>query len=128
MAHRRPAVVVYHRAGITHTGAKSGTSHAATVVYSTDGGRVIVMALNFGSSRNPVWYYDALKCRCMPTVSAAVSSPKNHRRRTRQALRRGEQVSAPYGPYQKSATCRRIPVIAFSPADSADSTRWGPPR
>ena len=78
MAHRRLAVVCpgLPRAGITHTGAKSGTSHAATVVYSTDGGRVIVMALNFGSSRNPAWYYDALKCRCMPTVSAAASSPK----------------------------------------------------
>ncbi|MDT5303642.1 MAG: hypothetical protein QOG79_7025 [Mycobacterium sp.] len=78
MAHRRLAVVCpgLPRAGITHTGAKSGTSHAATVVYSTDGRRVIVMVLNFGSSRNPAWYYDALKCRCMPTVSAAASSPK----------------------------------------------------
>ena len=78
MAHRRPAVVCpgLPRAGTTHAGAKSGTSPAATVVYSTDDGRVIVMALNFGSSRNPAWYYDALKCRCMPTVSAAASSPK----------------------------------------------------
>jgi hypothetical protein len=84
MAHRRPAVVCpgLPRAGNTHTGAQVGNQSrrlypdTATVVYSTDGGRVIVMALNFGSCRNPVWYYDALKCRCMPTVSAAVSSPK----------------------------------------------------
>jgi deazaflavin-dependent oxidoreductase (nitroreductase family) len=45
-----PAVVM------THVGAKSGRTRRSALVYFTDRGRVILIATNFGGSRNPAWY------------------------------------------------------------------------
>jgi deazaflavin-dependent oxidoreductase (nitroreductase family) len=47
-----PAVV------LTHVGAKSGSSRTSALVYFTDRGRVILIASNFGGSRNPGWYHN----------------------------------------------------------------------
>src|ERR1700753_4403624 len=47
-----PAVV------LTHVGAKSGRTRASALVYFTDRGRVILIASNFGGSRNPAWYHN----------------------------------------------------------------------
>src|ERR1700722_18189523 len=44
-----PAVV------LTHVGAKSGRTRPSALVYFTDRGRVILIASNFGASRNPAW-------------------------------------------------------------------------
>jgi len=41
---------------MTHVGAKSGRTRRSALVYFTDRGRVILIATNFGGSRNPAWY------------------------------------------------------------------------
>src|ERR1700744_6085986 len=45
-----PAVV------LTHVGAKSGKTRTSALVYFTDRGAVILIASNYGGSRNPAWY------------------------------------------------------------------------
>jgi deazaflavin-dependent oxidoreductase (nitroreductase family) len=47
-----PAVVM------THVGAKFGRTRSNALVYFTDRGRVILIASNFGGSRNPAWYHN----------------------------------------------------------------------
>src|SRR6478752_6746681 len=47
-----PAVVM------THVGAKSGRTRMRALVYFTDRERVILIASNFGQSRDPAWYYN----------------------------------------------------------------------
>ena len=81
-----PAVLV------THVGAKSGRTRTSALVYFTDRGRVIIIATNFGGSRNPAWYHNVkanphvtlcgrgiggrfiargdLRCRTRPSISA----------------------------------------------------------
>src|SRR6201999_1871876 len=43
---------------LTHVGAKSGRTRVSALVYFTDRGRVILIATNFGGSRNPAWYHN----------------------------------------------------------------------
>ena len=43
---------------MTHVGAKSGRTRTSALVYFTDRGRVILIASNFGESRNPAWYHN----------------------------------------------------------------------
>jgi deazaflavin-dependent oxidoreductase (nitroreductase family) len=50
--------MVLPTAGLTTTGAKSGTRRTAAVLYFTDADDVILIASNFGRERHPAWYYN----------------------------------------------------------------------
>lgn len=105
---------------LTHTGAKSKISRTSTVVYFTDRGRVIVIASNFGSTRNPGWYYNV---KAHPEVMIEAGRFRGRffaedltgaERDRLFALAQG--ATSPYGRYQDTAGSRRIPVVAFWPA------------
>ncbi|WP_144205791.1 nitroreductase family deazaflavin-dependent oxidoreductase [Mycobacterium tilburgii] len=95
---------------LAHIGAKSGIPRTSTVVYFTDWGRVIVIASNFGSPRNPVWYHN-VKAHPEVTIEAGrfggrfvaedVTGIESDRLF---ALARG--ATSPYGRYQDTAGSR----------------------
>ena len=43
---------------LTTTGAKSGEKRVSPLVYTTDAGRIVIVASNGGSDRHPSWYYN----------------------------------------------------------------------
>jgi deazaflavin-dependent oxidoreductase (nitroreductase family) len=45
---------------LVSVGAKTGRQRTTPLTYFTDGGRVIVVASNYGGSRHPAWYYNVL--------------------------------------------------------------------
>jgi deazaflavin-dependent oxidoreductase (nitroreductase family) len=104
---------------LTHRGAKSGVRRIATLVYFTDRGRIILVASDFGSSRNPGWYYNV---KANPEVMVygrrisgrftATELVGDERDRLFHLARSAE---TPYDGYERRAGIRRIPVIALSP-------------
>jgi deazaflavin-dependent oxidoreductase (nitroreductase family) len=79
---------------MTHVGAKSGGLNSA-LVYFTNHRRVILIATNFGGSRNPAWYHNieanplmtlygcSIRGRFMAdTVSSYSGSPLTSQERT----------------------------------------------
>jgi len=45
---------------LTTKGRRSGRSHTTPVVYVRDGGRLLVLASNYGAPHNPDWYRNLL--------------------------------------------------------------------
>ena len=45
---------------LTTTGAKSGHARISPLVYTTDAGRIVIVASNGGSDRHPSWYYNVV--------------------------------------------------------------------
>jgi len=45
---------------LTTTGAKSGQARVSPLVYTTDAGRIVIVASNGGSDRHPSWYYNVI--------------------------------------------------------------------
>ena len=45
---------------LTTTGAKSGEARVSPLVYTTDAGRIVIVASNGGSDRHPSWYYNMI--------------------------------------------------------------------
>ena len=45
---------------LTTTGAKSGEERVSPLVYTTDDGRIVIVASNGGSDRHPSWYYNVI--------------------------------------------------------------------
>ena len=109
-----PAVV------LTHVGAKSGRTRASALVYFTDRGRVILIATNFGGSRNPAWYHN-VKANPLVTlygrgirgrfVAEEICDAERDR-----LFRRAKDAPGPYGKYEQAAAAqsRYVPVIAFT--------------
>jgi len=110
-----PAVVM------THVGAKSGKTRTSALVYFTDRGRVILIATNFGGSRNPAWYHN-VKANPLVTlyghgicgrfVAAEIYDAERDR-----LFQRAKNAPGPYGRYEQAAATRsrQVPVIAFTP-------------
>jgi deazaflavin-dependent oxidoreductase (nitroreductase family) len=105
---------------LTHTGARSGTRRTTPLIYFTDRDRVILIASNYGSSRNPAWYHNVkanpevtLRIRGFeaPFVGAEVTGAERDRL---WALATG--WLAGYEEYQRLAGRRQIPMLAFAPA------------
>jgi deazaflavin-dependent oxidoreductase (nitroreductase family) len=45
---------------LTTTGAKSGKAYTTPLVYSEDGGRMVIIASMAGAPNNPAWYHNLL--------------------------------------------------------------------
>jgi deazaflavin-dependent oxidoreductase (nitroreductase family) len=106
---------------MSHIGAKSGISRTTAVVYFTDAGRVILIASNLGSSQHPAWYHNV---RANPEVflfgrgfSGRFRAEEITGRARDDLFQRAKDADSPYGWYERAATPRRIPVVAFSPLD-----------
>jgi deazaflavin-dependent oxidoreductase (nitroreductase family) len=102
---------------LTHTGATSGVIRTTSLVYFTDGQRVVVVASNFGAATNPAWYHNV---KANPDVSLLgrgfsgcfVAEEAVGRERDR-LYRLATDAAAPYDHYQQSAGMRAIPVMTF---------------
>ena len=106
---------------MTHIGAKSGISRTTAAVYFTDSGRVILIASNLGSSRHPAWYYNV---RANPEVSlygrrfnGRFRAEEITGRARSDLFQRAKEADSPYSWYERVATPREIPLVAFSPLD-----------
>ena len=110
-----PAVV------LTHVGAKSGRTRTSALVYFTDRGRVILIASNFGGSRNPGWYHNVKanpivtlygRGICGRFIAAEIDGAERDR-----LFQRAKNAPGPYGKYEQAAATRsrQVPVIAFTP-------------
>jgi len=103
---------------LTHTGAKSGQQRSTPLTYFSDGGRVIVVASNYGSARHPAWYHNV---KANPRVTLASRGYQgtflgeemlDAERERLFAL--ATQFMPNYAGYQKTTQGRRIPVVAFT--------------
>jgi deazaflavin-dependent oxidoreductase (nitroreductase family) len=109
-----PAVV------LTHVGAKSGRTRTSALVYFTDKGRVILIATNFGGSRNPGWYHNV---KAKPTVTlygrgvcGQFIAEEIYGAERDRLFQRAKDGPGPYGKYEQAAAAqsRCVPVIAFT--------------
>ena len=99
---------------LTTKGAKTGKEHAVPVVYSEDGGDLVVVASMGGAPKSPAWYHNL---RANPEVTVetgkqrwrakAVVTPEEER------LRLYEQHSVKHPGFRDyvKKTTRKIPVI-----------------
>ncbi|ORV48284.1 hypothetical protein AWC05_07090 [Mycobacterium florentinum] len=106
---------------MTHVGAKSGRTRNSALVYFTDRGRVILIASNFGESRNPAWYYNVkanpiviLYARgiCGHFMAEEIYGAERDR-----LFQRAKDAPGPYGRYEQAAAAesRYLPVLGFTP-------------
>ena len=110
-----PAVVM------THVGAKSGRTRSSALVYSTDRGRVILIATNFGGSRNPAWYHN-VKANPLVTlygrgICGLFMAEEIYDAERDRLFQRAKAAPGPYGQYEQAAAAqsRYVPVTAFTP-------------
>jgi deazaflavin-dependent oxidoreductase (nitroreductase family) len=106
---------------ITHVGAKSGRNRTSALVYFTDRGRVILIASNFGESRNPAWYYN-IKANPIVTlygrgIRGRFVAEEIYGAERDRLFQRAKDAPGPYGQYEQSAATqfRCVPVIALTP-------------
>ena len=106
---------------LTHTGAVSGVERTTTLLYFTDGDRVILIASNFGRAKNPAWYHN-VKAHPEVTLYAGgyqgrfIAEEATGAERDRLwAL--AKQLSVGYADYEQITEGRRIPVMALTPID-----------
>jgi deazaflavin-dependent oxidoreductase (nitroreductase family) len=101
---------------LTTTGAKTGRSLTTPLAYTTDGGRIVVIASKAGAPNNPAWYHN-LTANPVATIElgderfqarAAITSGTERERLFKQ---QAEQLPV-FAEYQKKTT-RTIPVIVF---------------
>src|SRR3984957_9466481 len=110
-----PAVV------LTHVGAKSGITRTSALVYFTDRGRVILIASNFGESRNPAWYHNVKANRLVGLYGRGIRgrfiAEEIYDAERDRLFQRAKDAPGPYGKYEQSAAAksRYIPVIGFTP-------------
>jgi deazaflavin-dependent oxidoreductase (nitroreductase family) len=110
-----PAVV------LKHVGAKSGITRTSALVYFTDRGRVILIASNFGESRNPAWYHNVKANRIVTLYGRGVCghfmAEEIYGAERDRLFQRAKDAPGPYGKYEQAAATksRYIPVIGFTP-------------
>jgi deazaflavin-dependent oxidoreductase (nitroreductase family) len=121
-----PAVVM------THVGAKSGRTRTSALVYFTDRGCVILIASNFGESRNPAWYHN-VKANPIVTlygrgIRGRFMAEEIYGAERDCLFRRARDAPGPYGQYEQDAASksRYIPVVGFKPTVGSEAGRMTP--
>jgi deazaflavin-dependent oxidoreductase (nitroreductase family) len=115
-----PAVVM------THFGAKSGSPRTSALVYFTDRGRVILIASNFGGSRNPAWYHNVKanplvtlygRGICVRFIAEEIYDAERDR-----VYGRAKDAAGAYRQYAQAAAARSryVPVIALTPQSRSE--------
>ena len=105
---------------LTTTGAKSGQPRVAPLAYTTDNGRLVVIASKGGAPTHPDWFYNV---RANPQVTVEVGSETFPARATiptgAERHRLFDQMAAQmpnFAEYQKN-TARKIPVVVLERAE-----------
>ena len=107
---------------LTHTGAKSGQQRSTPLTYFTDGGRVIVIASNYGDVRHPGLVSqrqgESTSHTLVPRLPVAPSSARKCSATNVTGCSGWPPSYMPnYAGYQKTTKGRRIPVVAFTEVD-----------
>lgn len=106
---------------LTHVGAKSGVARTSALVYFTDQGRVVLIASNFGSSRNPAWYYNVKANPVVELFGRGIRgqfvAEEVYGEERNRLLGRAKDAPGPYAKYEEvaGAKARSIPVVTFIP-------------
>jgi deazaflavin-dependent oxidoreductase (nitroreductase family) len=104
---------------LTTTGARTGLPRVVPLVYSTDNGRLVVIASKGGAPTHPDWFYNL---RANPVVTVEVGTETFPARATipegAERKRLFDQMAAQmpgFAEYQRNTT-RQIPVIVLERA------------
>jgi deazaflavin-dependent oxidoreductase (nitroreductase family) len=106
---------------LTTTGAKSGRRHTLPLVAVPERERLIVIASNYGQSRNPAWYHNlranpratiAFEGSNRDVVARELAGPERERH-----YARGIEIYPGWRQYRKRAAHRQIPVMELTPVD-----------
>jgi deazaflavin-dependent oxidoreductase (nitroreductase family) len=106
---------------MTHFGARSGRIRMSALVYFTDRGRVILIASNFGESRNPAWYHNVKANPIVGLYGRGVRgrfvAEEIYGAERDRLFQRAKDAPGPYLRYEQAAATRFrcVPVIAFTP-------------
>jgi deazaflavin-dependent oxidoreductase (nitroreductase family) len=105
---------------LTTTGAKSGQPRLAPLVYTTDNGRLVVIASKGGAPTNPDWYHNL---RANPEVTVEIGTESFPARASvlegEERQRLFDQMAAQmpgFAEYQENTT-RQLPVIVLERAE-----------
>jgi deazaflavin-dependent oxidoreductase (nitroreductase family) len=106
---------------LTTTGAKSRERRTLPVLGFPYGGRLIVIASNYGRPHNPAWYHNL---RAHPRASVTVDGVTREveareiagEERDR-CYQRGVEIYPAWEQYERWASNRRIPVVRLDPAE-----------
>ena len=103
------------------TGARSGVQRTTPLVGFQDGDRWVLIASNFGSERNPNWYYNLIH---EPHIVLTYNGESRHymaclvnESEREKYWKRAAALYAGYENYQKKAGDRIIPLFILSPVD-----------
>ena len=106
---------------LEHIGAKSGIKRQTPLIYFTDGDRVILIASNYGGARHPAWYHNVKANPRVTLFGGGYVGPFVGEEVTGAEYDRlwalAKQWQAGYRQYETSAGNRRIPLLAFTPAE-----------
>ncbi len=101
---------------LTTTGAKTGRSLTKPLAYTTDGGRIVLIASFAGAPKNPAWFNNLV---ANPVVTVELGGERFQARATvtsgqeRERLYNSQaQQMAVFADYQKKTT-RQIPVVVL---------------
>jgi deazaflavin-dependent oxidoreductase (nitroreductase family) len=106
---------------LTTTGAKSGRRSTLPLVALPEGDRLVVIASNYGQSRNPSWYYN-LRANPRATIEfegvtrEVIARELDGDERARH-YERGIEIYPGWTTYRKRADHRRIPVMELTPVE-----------
>ena len=101
---------------LTHKGARSGKSYTTPLVYSKDGGRIVIVASKAGAPNNPAWYHNLA---AHPEVTVEIGTEQF---KAKAAVTKGEErerlfnaqaAQMPVFNEYRSKTRRQIPVIVL---------------
>jgi deazaflavin-dependent oxidoreductase (nitroreductase family) len=100
---------------LTTTGVKSGQPRVTPLNYSTDGGRLVVIASKGGSPTHPDWYRNLV---ANPEVTVELGKERFRARATtaeepeRTRLLHQQAARMPFfAEYERQVTARKIPVV-----------------
>ena len=106
---------------LTTTGARTGAPRTWPLVAVPAGGRLAVIATNWGSRHHPAWYHNLRSDPHALAVVEGVAVPVRAREvegEERDRLwRMGVQIYPGWAAYERRAAPRRIPVLVLEAAD-----------
>ena len=105
---------------LTTTGAKSGREITKPLVYTKDGGRIVIIASFAGGPKNPPWYYNLV---ANPEATVEVGGERFRVRATvatgeeRRRLFDAQAAQMPIFNEYRQKTTRQIPVLLLTRID-----------
>jgi deazaflavin-dependent oxidoreductase (nitroreductase family) len=106
---------------LTTTGAKSGRRQTLPLVALPEDDRLVVIASNYGRSRNPSWYHN-LRANpratvCFEGVTREMLARELEGEERERHYARGIEIYPGWTTYRKRAAQRRIPVLELTPVE-----------